>query len=252
MTTTDQRTRRERQREATYDEIVRVSRGLLGEGIELSLRAVAAGMGMTAPALYRYVASYQDLVDLVALEVDRAATETFAAAADTLPVDDVAGRLAMSTTEFRMWALAAPREFGLVFANPVADTSCSRREALTLSASGHLFTDQMRAIWERRGFPVPPVESLPSTARAAVLDPLIPAETESIAAADRGLVWVYMQGWTQLYGVVALEVFGHMDPRLIESGDMFVDVMRRFAPTIGITDEMDRLEPLMRARIARG
>ena len=96
------------------------------------------------------------------------------------------------------------------------------------------------------------MESLPSTARAAVLDPLIPAETESIAAADRGLVWVYMQGWTQLYGVVALEVFGHMDPRLIESGDMFVDVMRRFAPTIGITDEMDRLEPLMRARIARG
>ena len=68
-------TRRERQREATYDEIVRASRDLLAEGAELSLRAVAGRMGMTAPALYRYVANYQELVDLVAFEIDKAATE---------------------------------------------------------------------------------------------------------------------------------------------------------------------------------
>ena len=67
-------TRRERQREETYAEIVRVSRELLGEGAELSLRAVAGRMGLTAPALYRYVASYQELVDLVAFEIDKAAT----------------------------------------------------------------------------------------------------------------------------------------------------------------------------------
>ncbi len=252
MTQTGQPTRRERQREATYDEIVRVSRELLVEGAELSLRAVAARMGMTAPALYRYVSSYQDLVDLVAFEIDKAATARFAAAADTLPADDVAGRLVLSTTEFRMWALDAPREFGLVFANPVADPACGRREALTLSSSGLLFTDQMRAIWEQRRFPVPALEDLTETARTAVLDPLIPAESEGIAPEHRGLMWVYMQGWTQLYGVVALEVFGHMDPRLIESGDMFVDVLSRFAPTIGVSDEMARLEVLVRERIARG
>ena len=109
-------TRRERQREATYTEIVRASRELLAEGAELSLRAVASRMGMTAPALYRYVSSYQELIDLVAFEIDKAATETFAAAADALPEDDYAGRLVASTVEFRMWALANPREFGLAFA----------------------------------------------------------------------------------------------------------------------------------------
>ena len=46
-------TRRERQREATYDEIVSASRDLLADGAELSLRAVAGRMGLTAPALYR-------------------------------------------------------------------------------------------------------------------------------------------------------------------------------------------------------
>ena len=43
-----------------------------------------------------------------------------------------------------------------------------------------------------------------------------------------------MQGWTVLYGVVALEVMGHMDPRVIESGEMFVDVILRFAPRMGL------------------
>ena len=61
---------------------------------------------------------------------------TFAAAADALPEDDYAGRLVASATEFRMWALANPREFGLVFANPVADASCIRREMLTHVALG--------------------------------------------------------------------------------------------------------------------
>ena len=245
-------TRRERQREATYDEIVRASRALLADGAELSLRAVASRMGMTAPALYRYVASYQELVDVVAFEIDKAATETFRAAADALPEDDHGGRLVVSVTEFRQWALGSPREFGLVFANPVADASCVRREMLTLASSGHLFTDQMRALWESNHHRIPALDDLPPAVRGTVLEPLIPAEVEGLAAEDRGLVWLYMQGWTRLYGVVALEVFGHMDPRVIESGDMFVDVMREFAPRLGLGHDLERLEGLIRGRIALG
>jgi AcrR family transcriptional regulator len=85
--------RRERQREATYAEIVAASRSLLAEGADLSLRAVASRIGMTAPGLYRYVTSYQDLVDLVAFEIDKAATAQFAAVAEKYPADDpAAGR----------------------------------------------------------------------------------------------------------------------------------------------------------------
>ncbi|HYF72748.1 MAG TPA: WHG domain-containing protein [Nocardioides sp.] len=245
-------TRRERQREATYGEIVRASRDLLASGAELSLRAVAARMGITAPALYRYVASYQDLVDLVAFEIDKAATDRFAAAAEKAADDDPAGRLVLAVTEFRLWALANPREFGLVFANPVADAACVRREVLTLSSSGHLFTDQMRAVWERTRFPIPAVEDLPPAVREAVVDPLIPAKVEGLAPEDRGLLWTYMQGWTQLYGVVALEVFGHMDPRVIESGEMYLDVLGAYAPRLGLADDWPRLERLVRERLAEG
>ena len=83
-----------------------------------------------------------------------------------------------------------------------------------------------------------------------MLDPLIPAESEGVAEADRGLLWVYMQGWTQLYGIVTLEVFGHMDPRLVESGDLFVDTILRFAPRMGLEHDLDRLERLIRDQLA--
>jgi AcrR family transcriptional regulator len=251
MGTLREPTRRERQREATYDEIVRASRQLLAEGAELSLRAVAGRMGVTAPALYRYVASYQELVDLVAFEIDRSATEGFRAAADELPADDYAGRLLVSTTAFRQWALANPREFGLVFANPVADAGCVRREMLTLASSGYLLTGQMRALWEHNHHPIPALDDLAPAIRDSVTDPVIPAEVEGLALEDRGLVWVYMQGWTQLYGVVALEVFGHMDPRIIASGEMFIDAIRNFVPRLGLAEDWPRLEAIMREILAQ-
>ena len=87
--------------------------------------------------------------------------------------------------------------------------------------------------------------------REAVLDPLIPAKVDDLALEDRGLLWVYMQGWTVLYGVVTLEVFGHLDPRIIESGEMFIHVVRSFAPRIGMDDDLPRLEKIVRDRIAR-
>ena len=198
------------------------------------------------------MSSYQDLVDLVAFEIDKAATDRFAAAAEKAADDDPAGRLVLAVTEFRLWALANPREFGLVFANPIADAACVRREVLTLSSSGHLFTDQMRAVWERTRFAIPAVEDLPDAVREAVTDPLIPAKVEGIAPEDRGLLWAYMQGWTQLYGVVALEVFGHMDPRIIESGEMYLDVLRTYAPRLDLADDWPRLERLVGERLAEG
>jgi AcrR family transcriptional regulator len=248
---TPAQSRRDRQREATYDEIVSASRDLLADGAELSLRAVAGRMGMTAPALYRYVASYQELVDLVAFEIDKAATERFAAAADALPADDHAGRLVASAIEFRMWALEAPREFALVFANPIAEGQCVRRETITQVASGHLMTGQMHDLWKHNHHPIPTLDELPPSVREAVVDPVIPAKVDDLAMEDRGLAWLYMQGWTVLYGVVALEVFGHMDPRVIESGEMFIEAVRSFAPKLGLADDAERLEAIMRARIRR-
>jgi hypothetical protein len=151
-----------------------------------------------------------------------------------------------------MWALANPREFATVFANPVADSPCVRRDLLTLASSGLLMTGLIHRIYRERGFEIPALADLPESVHESLLDPLIPAPHEDLTEDERGLLWVDMQGWTALYGVVTLEVMGHIDPRVIESGEMFLDTLRRFAPVIGLEAELDRLLDVARERISRG
>ena len=243
-------TRRERQRQATYDEIVQVSCALLDEGADLSLRAVAGRMGMTAPALYRYVANYQELVDLVAFEVDKAATASWRVAVERFPADDPAARLIVACACFRRWALSKPREFALVFANPVAEADSERRDLLTVSTSGRYFTDLLGEIWQKYRFAIPALDELAPVVRDAVLDPLIPAGTDHIAREDRGLLWIYMRAWSALYGVVTLESTGHCDPRVIGSGQLFRAVVDDWIGPLGLGAERTRLLAILDEELA--
>lgn len=244
-------TRRERQRQATYDEIVLVSAELLAEGADLSLRAVAGRMGMTPPALYRYVADYQELIDLVAYELDKAATAQWQEEAARFPDDDPAAQLTVACCAFRQWALAKPREFSLVFANPIASNDSERREMLTVATSGLYFTSLLYRIWEQTSFPYPELEELDPVVREAVLDPLIPAEVEHIAPEDRGLLWVYMRSWSALYGVVTLESTMHCDPRVITSGALFRATLIDWLAPLGLTDDQPRLVEILDSELAR-
>jgi AcrR family transcriptional regulator len=239
-------TRRERQREQTYVDIVDAARGLLAEGAELSLRAVAARMGLTAPALYRYISSYQELVDLVAFELDKQATEEFAGRAEAYPEDDPAARLTAAVVGFRHWALTRPREFALVFANPIVDAEkTDRREMLTLATSGHYFTDLLYEIWQQTGHPIPRLEDLEPAVLEAVLDPLIPAKHDHIPREQRGLLWLYMQSWSALYGVVTLESTGHCDPRVIEGANLFRATVISRLGEHGLADQRERLTEIL-------
>jgi AcrR family transcriptional regulator len=100
MTTTAP-TRRERQRAATYDEIVTVARDLLGKPETLSLRAIAAEMGLTAPALYRYVDSYHELLMLVAQAIFEDVIGAMTLARDRYGDDDPAAQTLAATVAFR-------------------------------------------------------------------------------------------------------------------------------------------------------
>ncbi len=248
---TEALTRRERQREATFDEIVSTSRALLRDGGELSLRALAARMGLTAPALYRYVASYQELVDLVAFEIDRSATEEFRAAAATRPEDDLAGQLICATVAFRRWALRDRAEFMVAFANPVAESNCIRRELLTAATSGHYFNDLLLRLWHQTGFARPDLADLDPRIAEVMADPIYPADVSAIPADDRGVLWIFQQAWATLYGTVTLEVFGHMDPRVIDSGELFAQMMLAWMPRLAIHDPDGEYAALLRSEIAR-
>ena len=190
-------------------------------------------MGMTAPALYRYVGSYQELVDLVAFEIDKAATDEFRAAAATQPDDDPMAQLVCAAVAFRRWALRDTAEFSLVFANPVAESHCHRREMLTAWTSGLYFHELLVAVWHETHFDHPDLDDLDPVVAESLRAPLFPVDVTLIPPDHLGLLWVFMRAWATLYGTVTLEVFGHMDPRVIESGTLFATMLGEWLPRLG-------------------
>src|SRR5919198_5412279 len=96
-------TRRERVRDTTTIEIKRTARRLLvHRGIEaLTLRAIAREMGMTAPALYRYFDSREELIGALCNDVLDELTSELERARDAAPPGDPRARLAATSRAFR-------------------------------------------------------------------------------------------------------------------------------------------------------
>jgi AcrR family transcriptional regulator len=236
--------RRERQRQATLEEIVSAARELLTEPGGLSLRAVAQKVGMTAPALYRYVASYQDLVQLLARAIDQEAAALLREARDSQPEDDPVAQIVCASAAFRRWALSHREEFGVVFANP-AVPPVESVDTIRDPEVGLVFTDLLLAVWHRHQFPVPRLEDLDPAVVATFSDPVAPVRLGSIPEEAMGLLWVITQSWMVFYGTVTLEVFGHCDPRIIGSGALFRAMLAQQAELLGIAAELPRLQPMV-------
>src|SRR5450631_2167683 len=270
-------TRRERQRAATYDEIVTVARRLLGEPEPLSLRAIAAEMGLTAPALYRYVNSYHELMMLVARSIFADVISAMTEARDRYADDDPAAQTLAAAVAFRAWALAHPEEFGLIFANAAiarpdgaaqgAETSGAPGDAtakmseapgsIDLSAQGgegfgQFFADIFRRLWDRYTFDVPPDEDLDPTLLELLRDQratgTLPCDFPGLPL---GLSWVFVRCWARLYGTVTLEVFKHMDHGVITSGALFRSTLADSGRDLGFGEDMPRLQALTDAEMAR-
>lgn len=222
--------------------IVAAARTLLANRGEVSLRAIARELGMTAPALYRYAASHEDLILMVALNIDAEVGKRITAAADAQPIGDTAARLVAATVEFRQWALENREEFALVFTN--VDVECL--EALNSGTSvGVKFSEMLFELWEEKQFPIPQLSDLDPALAEILRDPQTPADVSDVPEELRGLIWVLERSWSRLYGTVTLEVFRHIDPRIVEHAHLFRAMIEDQAESLGLVDDLPRLRELI-------
>src|SRR3712207_9118107 len=105
--------RRDRARADTVREIKETARRVLvDQGVDgLALRAVAREMGMTAPALYRYFDSREDLVEHVVADLYTELSEQLEAACAAADPATPAQQLMAASRAFRSWAMAHRHEF---------------------------------------------------------------------------------------------------------------------------------------------
>lgn len=240
-------THREEAHAATTARIVAAARTLLANRAEVTLRAVAREIGMTAPALYRYAASHEDLVLMVALNIDSEVGLRISAAADAQPAGDSAARMVAAAVEFRQWALENRTEFALVFTN--VDVECL--EALnSVTSVGARFSEMLFELWAEKQFPIPQLADLDPGLAEILRDPQSPADTSAVPDELRGLIWVLERAWSGLYGTVTLEVFRHVDPRLVEQAHLFRAMIADQAEPLGLVEDLPRLQVLITELLA--
>jgi AcrR family transcriptional regulator len=206
-------TRRERLRTATVAEIKSLARRLLvtgGPGA-ISLRAIARDMGMTAPAIYRYFPSLDALVLELTEDLYEELHLSVEVARSTVAADDALAQLAEMARTFRRWSVAHPAEFGLLFGNPVPgvarfEDGCVKPDHAG-ARFGAPFLDALAQLWRQAPFPTPPVEVI-QTRLGPHLGPY--AAQQQAADVPIQIIYAYLSSWTRLYGLVAMEVFGHL------------------------------------------
>jgi AcrR family transcriptional regulator len=214
--------RRERLRLETVDEIVRVARRIVVEhGADgLSLRPIAREMGMTAPALYRYFPGREALMDRVVADIYDELTHEVRAARDT--VHDPVDQLMVVARRFRQWALEHPREFGLVFATPISffppedgsETDPSYEAGMRFAA---VFAESLVALYVERPFAILADDEIEPALRRE----LLAWQRQFPYELPLGALLVFLTGWIRIYGIVCMEVFGHLRFALADAGPMF-------------------------------
>jgi len=222
MAVTQAATRRERLREGTVADIKRTARELLvyGGPSAISLRAIARTLGMSAAALYRYFPSLEALVMELAGDLYDELREAVTAAARDATADGggagsgaeadpwavAAVRLGAMARAYRAWSLGHPAEFALIFGNPVPGIAELEDDCLSPdhpgARLGAAFLEPFVALWRSGDASVRHAPDL-----GASTAPLVAVHGEDLPA---GALAAFLAGWTRLYGLVAMEVFGHL------------------------------------------
>ncbi len=238
-------TRRERVREQTRQEILTAARNLVRNGDEINMRAVARAVGMTAPALYRYVDGHDDLLDLVGGSLYDELIEELVRARDAIDATDPTARLTGMAHAFRNWALAHRHEYGLLFANQLTtaaheESGCTHQAGLRF---GKLFADIFAAMWQAGMITPPDLDAV---------DPTLLAMLEEGDKSEFDLPlpvrYLYVRQWTRLYGMVTLEAFGHLHWALVDSGLLFEAMLDDCAAELGFLDRRRAARAAAQAR----
>lgn len=123
------KSRRERLRDQTFNEIKQTARNQMRElgAAQISLRAIAREMGMSAPAIYRYFANYNELITSLIVDafnsladaIEKADQEIMMVAADSSSAETHHNRLKTLCLTYRDWAKKWPQDHLLIFGTPI-------------------------------------------------------------------------------------------------------------------------------------
>jgi AcrR family transcriptional regulator len=229
------RPRREKILDITREEIKDTARQLMAEKgtAGLSVRAIARQMGMTAPALYHYYASLNDLITALIADAFTQLADTLEAAANDPALTTSAQRLTAVANANRQWALTHPIDYQLLYGNPIPNyvqptdvTYPPARRSFLVTAG--IFT----AAIENGEIDLPlQYQDLPPSLEQSLLD------LTQVEGHDLPLPALYLAAaaWVKMHGHIMLELFNLIQPVIADVDAFFQYEMQNFLQQVGLS-----------------
>jgi len=204
---------RERYRAQVRQEVKDVALRQLAEAGPggLSISAIGKQLGVSGPALYRYFASRDDLLTELVIDAYHDIATALVAATSQAPHGNPAGRFEVLAHAYRRWALAEPHRYRLLFGPPLPGYEAHAGRLVEASwAAMHLLLDTLRDL---RPGPAKLPEPL-----AAELTAWAQQHDQPI---DLGTALHAVLIWSQLHGIVSLEISGSFTSMGIDADQLF-------------------------------
>ncbi|WP_242614159.1 TetR/AcrR family transcriptional regulator [Actinomadura roseirufa] len=211
-------TRRERVRAQTIREIkVLALKQMAAEGpAAISLRKIARDMGMTSGALYSYYDTRDDLLTALIADVYGSLADVLAAARDSVPASDPAGRMMAYARAYRQWAITHPDEFRLLYGDPAPGYQVP--EGGPAAEAEHRACGVLAGLVVDFGAGTRPAAAPPDgasrTGDTHQWDDFYPRFAEGLRRSFPGLsaetAGLALRVWGRMHGLVSLEVYGHL------------------------------------------
>lgn len=227
-------------REQTMSEIVRIGRAHLEStgAAALSLRAVARDLGVVSSAVYRYVKSRDELLTLLVVDGYQALGDAVDSAVDACSPEDFRAQFMALARGVRLWAVAEPARYGLLFGAPVPGYKAPAEQ--TVQPGTRVIYRMVHVIHGayEAGQINTELGSLPLG--GVLLPPSLEVNLAQIRQ-ELGLTMgeqELVRGllvWPALFGAVSFEVFGQYGPNTFaDPAELFEAQCEFWADTLGL------------------
>ncbi|HEY5110846.1 MAG TPA: TetR/AcrR family transcriptional regulator [Acidimicrobiales bacterium] len=220
------------QRSAQIEAIKAVARRLIAEKSVsgLSLREVAREMGLVSSALYRYFATREDLLTALILDayndLGASVERTDAAFGRT----EVYARWCATAKAVRRWAKKNPHEYALIYGTPTPGYEAPPETIEAAARVARVLGDILnggRTTGDRPQFSTTASHDVSAYLEVGALAEVMPG------VAPENYVKALM-AWTQIFGFLNFELFGHYVGTVKNANKMFDRVVDELARSLVI------------------
>lgn len=198
----------------------------------LTLRGIARALSITAPAIYNYYPRLEDLITALIVDAFTDLAEAMEAAEAAEPFDRPFAKILALCLAYRQWAMAHPTDFQLIGGNPIPGYHAPEEITLPLARRPFLGLFRWFIRVHQTGEIIIPAEytSVPPSMAAGVA---AWCQMSGLDVPDP-LMGLLMSGWARMYGLTALEMYGHLQPLVGDPAAMYRYEMIAFLEQLGL------------------